>query len=157
MEFLFEYRSSILLGVCVFGLAVAFRRGGRPEQITFSTFIAMWIGVLTHDWIASGQTTMRSTSDYLTVNLGDLIVDLVALAVFVWLAIRANRIYPIWIAGFQLVSMMTHLPRELNPTIFPQAYAIFNRAPFYLILATAAIGLWRQARRSEPEAPWRSS
>ena len=68
----------------------------------------------------------------LSDDLGHVLIDAAALAGFVWIALRANRVYPLWLASFQLMTLVSHVVRALSPSVATGAYAILIFAPSYL-------------------------
>ena len=81
------------------------------------------------------------------IEFGLLIVDLAMLATFVFIALRSERFWPLWVAGLQLTMTMAHLLKAVELDLLPKAYAaaaIFWSYPILLILAA---GTWRGHRR----------
>ena len=87
-------------------------------------------------------------------------IDLLATAIFLGIALNANRNYPLWIAGFQVVAMAAHLTRGLADAVTPLAYAILVIGPSYFQLAIMLVGLIRHVRRQKQYGgyrDWRTS
>lgn len=86
--------------------------------------------------------------------------DSIALAACMAIALRANRIYPLWVAGAQLIVVTAHVLRLLTADIAPQAYAILVLVPWQLqaliILGGIACHAARE-RRLGPSPSWRRS
>jgi hypothetical protein len=83
----------------------------------------------------------------------------VVLAGFAAIALNANRNYPLWAAGFQLVAVGSHLVRGLVDSVSPIAYAILAVGPSYCQLALLFAGLLRhraRLRRYGPYRDWRA-
>ena len=81
-----------------------------------------------------------------------LLVDLAVFAGFLWVALRSDRFWPLWIAGLQLTMLLGHALKILDADLFSKAYAaalLFWAYPEVLILA---IGTWRTHRRRTLEA-----
>lgn len=51
-----------------------------------------------------------------------LAIDLVCLFCFLALALRSDRLWPLWAAGFQLVAVLIHLATVWEIDIAPKAY-----------------------------------
>jgi hypothetical protein len=84
---------------------------------------------------------------YSGVETGELLVDLVTLAMFVFVALRSERFWPLWIAGLQLTTSMSHFLKAVDLGLVPQAYAAAEKFWSYPILLILAIGTWRSHRR----------
>lgn len=94
------------------------------------------------------------------VDLGHLFIDLSACAAMIVIALRANRMYTLWLAGLQILAFLAHLARELVETISPIAYAILYMGPFYFQIIILAFGIWLHHRRVTLHGnyrQWRSS
>jgi hypothetical protein len=81
------------------------------------------------------------------IEFGLVLVDLAMLSTFVWIALRSDRFWPLWVAGLQLTMSMAHLLKAIELDLLPKAYAaaaIFWSYPILLILA---VGTWRGHRR----------
>jgi hypothetical protein len=103
-----------------------------------------------YHWIAG-----KSVS-YGTVDLGHLAIDLFVGALMIAIALRANRIYPLFAAAWQLLAIMSHIGRMGSSSAAALAYSIMMYVPSYLILITLAIGLTAHIRRTARYGPTRS-
>lgn len=133
-------------------LAWVWVRGGPPERIA----VASW----TVASILSTAAVILRLGTYETLQGGVFLVDLVLLSLLVWLSLKANRIWPLWMTGLHLVGVMTHIAKALKPDLHPWAYAVGQAAGSYLVLATMTIGAarhWKRTRLSGPERSWRKS
>jgi hypothetical protein len=86
---------------------------------------------------------------YSGVETGELVVDIVTLSAFVFVALRSDRFWPLWVAGLQLTTSMSHVLKALDLGLMPQAYAAAEKFWSYPILLILAIGTWRGHRRME--------
>lgn len=134
--------------------AAALRWGAGPERICAAALFAMTFGdPLYHLLVAQGPT-------YGTVDLGHLAQDIAVATVFVGVALQANRVYPIWLAAFQLVSLLSHLAREVTDFFPKLAYGLMSYGPYYATLLILAVGIAAHVRRSRylgRYRSWRSS
>lgn len=79
-----------------------------------------------------------------------LAVDFLVLVALVALALRSERYWPLWAAGFHLLAVATHLARSLDPDLNPWAYITGEILWGYLLVTSLAIGTWgawRQTRQ----------
>lgn len=84
---------------------------------------------------------------YATVEPGLLALDIAMLAIFVAIALRSSRFWPLWVAGLQLTMSMAHILKAIDEHLMPRAYAAAVVFWTYPILLIIAIGTWRQHRR----------
>lgn len=84
---------------------------------------------------------------YSGVEVGVLIVDLLALLAFTHVALRSQRFWPLWISGLQLTTSVAHLLKAMDAQLFPIAYAVAGRMWSYPILIILAVGTWRANQR----------
>lgn len=89
---------------------------------------------------------------YLGVEGGDLLVDLAVLGAFIVIALQSDRFWPLWVAGLQLTTSMSHFLRAIDVHLIPQAYAAAERFWSYPILIVVFVGAWRAHRRRLEES-----
>ena len=96
-----------VLGVC----ALALWRGGRFERLAAGVMLAAW-----------AVSMLVDKTGFDEPEWGVMTVDLAALAVFVWIALKSDRFWPIFAAAFHLLSIVTHLARTVDSTVLRYAY-----------------------------------
>lgn len=84
---------------------------------------------------------------YSSVETGILVVDLLALLGFTWVALQSDRFWPLWVSGIQLTTSIAHLLKAIQPDLLPIAYAAALRFWSYPILIILAVGTWRSHQR----------
>jgi hypothetical protein len=89
---------------------------------------------------------------YSGVESGELLVDLTALSAFIFVALRSDRFWPLWIAGLQLTTSISHFLKAVEFDLLPQAYAAAAKVWSYPILVILAVGTWRAHRRRLAES-----
>lgn len=124
----------LTIGCCVYALW----RGGSPEKIAAI--------VLTSGWLLTVGVTSQSGA-FQSVEIGVLAVDLVCLLVFVAIAVRADRSWPIWVAALQLIGTAGHAARLVDPAIVPRAYAFMLAVWSYPMILLIIVGTWRHRQR----------
>ena len=125
-------------------VAIAFRRGDRETQ--FAGLIALVATLLS----AASVTFLGAGQPVETVVA---VVDLGVLALFVWIALRSYRFWPLWVSGLQLTTVLAHILRILNPQLVDIAYQAAMRFwsyPILLIIAVAALRTRRYRLKAEP-------
>lgn len=129
----------ILLAVA----AYAFVRGRVDERWAAAVCVAATIAtVLIH-----GPLTTRFSN----VEVGVMIVDLLALAAFTAIALRSDRFWPLWVAGLQLTTTLAHVLKAIEIDLMPQVYAAAARMWVYPIFLIIVVGTWRHHRRMTEE------
>ena len=66
---------------------------------------------------------------------------------FVLLALGSRRFWPLWVAGFQLTSVLSHFLKTLHWDMIPQVYAAAERFWIYPIFLAIVVGTWRNHKR----------
>ena len=107
-----------LMTVCV----LAVWRGRDDERLAAGGLLANWaISLVVAN--SHGEATQWDV----------LVVDTALLGLYVWLALRSPRHWPLFAAGFQLLIVLTHFGRAADPRVSGWAY---------LLLLTIAYGAW---------------
>tara|TARA_A100001391_G_scaffold78331_1_gene50550 strand:- start:10760 stop:11227 length:468 start_codon:yes stop_codon:yes gene_type:complete len=149
-EFLIYYRA-IFQYLAILGLFVyAFYRGGPPEKCASAILLGMVVLVVIYP-IAFPQG-----GEYDSVEIGYFLIDLIAVLAFAALALKANRMYPLWLLAAQLISLMMHLTRDINVAMPGIVYFILMRAPSYILIVALAVGLYCHRKRIARYGSYRS-
>lgn len=74
-------------------------------------------------------------------------IDMLAAVLFTGIALNANRNYPLWIAGFQLVAVGAHIVKALVDGVSPLAVAVLVIGPSYFQILLLMGGFVRHAQR----------
>lgn len=131
-------------------LAAALRWGAGPERLCAAIMVGMdAIDLVYHFIVGRGAF-------YESVDIGHLLIDLAAATAFLAVALKANRIYPLWMAALQLISVLAHFAREVNPRAAGLAYAYLGFGPFYLELVVLFAGIALHANRVRRKGMYRS-
>ena len=149
-EYLIYYRALLQYAI-IFGLAgYAWFRGDMPERL--ATLVLP--GMIALDIV--NQLTLARNAAFETVEFGDLVIDGLALIAFAALAIKANRIYPLWLLGAQLIAVMMHFLRDISVGMEGGVYFILTRAPSYIQIVALMAGLYCHRRRIARYGSYRS-
>jgi len=124
--------------------AYAFAKGRMDERLAAVICVAATIGTI----LVNSPLSVRFSS----VEVGVLIVDVLAFAAFTAIALRTDRFWPLWVAGLQLTTTMAHFLRAVDLHLMPQAYAAAARLWVYPIFLIIVIGTWRSSRRESDDA-----
>ncbi|HSJ79351.1 MAG TPA: hypothetical protein VK913_11515 [Erythrobacter sp.] len=142
LELFNEYRvlaqhiASVLLALAIW------RWGAGPERWLIGLFVAMMVAPV-YLFRALGLGNFHF-GPFAWLSVG---IDVLALVAFVLVALYANRNYPLWIAGLQLVAIGAHGVRGMIDTISPLAYLLLSVGPAYCQLLLIFGGFLRHVRR----------
>jgi hypothetical protein len=125
-----------LLFVC---WAYALLKGGAPER-SGATIIG--VGSILTVLAASGPANRFGS-----VEVGIFLVDAACLVAFLVLALRAERYWPLWIAGLQLLGTAGHAVKLVDPEILRRAYWFIQGFWSYPMLLLIVLGTWRHQQR----------
>jgi hypothetical protein len=113
-------------------------RGGPPERLG-TTMLAIF-SLLT-------AAAIPDKSRFQFLESGALVVDLLCLAAFVMLALRADRFWPLWVAALQLLGVASHGVKFLEPDLIPRTYAFMLAIWSYPMIFLMIIGTARHQAR----------
>lgn len=133
------FGAPIFLTLLVLSCGYALWRGNRDARIIAATCCLATLA--THFAIAP----LRER--YASVEEGLILVDGLTLLVFVLVALRSDRFWPLWVAGLQLTAALAHLLKGLHLELLPKAYGAALAFWSYPILIILAVGTYRSHRR----------
>lgn len=145
-----EYRMIAQDLLAIMLLAAAFIWGGGPERAV----AASWVLIFKVSSFIR-ETFFAQSLQLMEVDVFLASTDIVAGIVFVWIALYANRNYPLWIAAMQVLAVSAHLARGLVESILPIAYVVMIVAPGWFQLLVLAFGLSRHVSRKRKYGPYR--
>jgi hypothetical protein len=131
----------ILASICGYALW----RGQFDERVTAIVCLAATL--------ATRMALSPAAQRYSSVEVGVLVVDSVTFLAFVYVALRSDRFWPLWVSGLQLTTTMAHFMKAIDSDLFPQAYAAAGRFWGYPILLILAVGAYRtniRTKRADP-------
>ena len=137
-------------GLLVLSVSLALWRGDVPERL--GAFIVLQMTGLQ---FASLAFQPRIYSD---VDLASVTIDLLGLVGFGVLATYAKRVWPIWAASLQLLSLIAHFVRQADREAEPMVYVAMKSGPTFLALLALLIGTLMHMRRRRlrlPVSPWK--
>ena len=126
----------LLFGITV---VVATGWGGQPERMGAFTHIGLFL--------VQAVAYLVLPPQFLQVDNSAIMADALGLAAFGWIALSANRIWPIWAASLQLLSMMGHFARWAQIEIGAYAYVLLKSVPTAVSLLVLLIGVIAHRKR----------
>jgi hypothetical protein len=132
------------LNIVVYGLLLtacwtyAVIRGGSPERL--GTTILAVFSLLT-------ATAIPDNTRFRFLESGVLVIDVLCLAAFVMLALRAERFWPLWVAALQLLGVASHGVKFSEPGLIPTTYAFMLAIWSYPMIALMIAGTARHQAR----------
>jgi hypothetical protein len=139
-----QHIASLLLAAAIW------RWGGGPERWMIGIFLATMVLPIYVVWSLGIQLVEVGPYAPLVV-----MVDVTAAALYLAIALHANRNYPLWVAGFQLVAIVAHMVKAMIDTISPLAFAILVIGPSYGQLLVIFGGFVRHVLRERRFGPYR--
>lgn len=137
------YRDEFQLLIVVLLGVLAWYRGGGPERSATAIMFAMLVTDRVYHAMTGNSGSLLSTDAW------HFSLDVAILVAFVVVGLRANRFYPLLLAGFQLVAVCAHIVRGFAEAISPIAYYVMYVAPSYFQIIVIGIGIWAHRRRFE--------
>ncbi len=141
-EFFNAYRASAQHVASLLLAAAVWRWGGAPERWIMGIFLATMVVP-----IYAARLFGLSAYEHGPAASTAFLIDLVAAVLFVAIALNANRNYPLWIAGFQLVAVGAHLVGAMVESVSPLAIAVLVIGPSYFQLLLLFAGFVRHTLR----------
>ena len=138
----------ILTLVCGAGW-LGYRQGGPPERLA-AVIIVGWVLIDALYHILFGP------SGFDRVDPVHLVLDGGELLAIMWLALKANRMWPLWAAAAQLICVSGHITLLIQPEGMRRAYWAMTQLPQYIQLAALLCGATAHARRVRLVGRYRS-
>lgn len=141
LEWLWATRADFQHIYAVLLFFAVLRWGAAPERILTSTFLGMEITDFIYHRLVGGSIF------WLRLDVGHVVLDVLLFAVFIPVALRANRAYPLWVGGAQIISIASHVYRFWIVNIDRFGYDVMAIVPSYIQLVALTLGLIYHARR----------
>lgn len=145
-----DYRL-IAQDVLAFGLILAaFIWGGGPEKAVAAVWLIVFevIGRI-HQALFGADYVLLDVDPFLAGK------DMAAGALWLAIALYANRNWTLWVAGTQLLAVGAHIARALADAVSPVGYAVMIAAPGWAQLLLLGAGTVRHVLREREYGEYR--
>ena len=113
----------------------SFQWGGKPEKAVS----VMFLGAA----IATPLVHPAASVSYRDVEIGVLLIDGLLLAGLVVVTVRADRWWPICATALQLLTILSHVGKAVNPALWPYGYQLMAVWASWPMVAVLAVGVLR--------------
>ena len=139
MEFHALYQWASLLALLI-SCGVAVWRGGWPERSGAVAMALAWLGS------AFAQRSLQLWGP----QTGIMIIDGLLLAALLVIALRSDRWWPMWAAGFHGLGVFLHIAVIIDADIWGRAYYVAGAIFSYLTMASLLTGGLSRPKRAAP-------
>jgi hypothetical protein len=126
----------IILALCCL---YAIWRGAGPERIGAAIFACASV--------LSTAALSGPSGRFVSVEIGVFAVDIAMLFALFALALFAERLWPLWVTGLQMVGAAGHAVKLVDPEVIPLAYAFVMAFWSYPMLFLLVFGTWKHQQR----------
>lgn len=133
----------------LFAVAVALAFGGKIERAGAVVLIVMIVVALV------GRIAFQRV--FTSVDAVSTLQDLLGFVGFAVLGITSKRVWPLWAAALQLLSVGAHLIRAFELAVRPIVYAWMKSGPtwgVFLLLLIGTAGHLSRTRRDASRTSW---
>ena len=128
--------------VLFFAIPFAVRKGGEPERLVAIVIVAALVcDVLNH--LLFGDPT------WFDVNPGHFVIDIWTFLVFGWVALKANRGWPLWVCAAQLIVVIAHFSKLFEVDEARLSYWVLTQVPDCVELVVLIIGTAAHVMRQD--------
>jgi hypothetical protein len=131
---------STVLVLLIVLVALATRYGSAPEKM-------MAWSLLVLDQLDHANHLLFGPADFAEVDPGHLLLSALGLVVMLWVALRANRAWPLPLCSLQLITLTGHLAVLASVPGINMVYWAMSTIPQFIQLLIVAIGIAAHARR----------
>ncbi|OYX60581.1 MAG: hypothetical protein B7Y89_15785 [Novosphingobium sp. 32-60-15] len=131
------------LRIAIAAIAIfAFRKGGEPERLVAAVLLAS-AGLDVFNHILFGEPA------FYLVNPGHLVIDVWSMIALMWIALRANRAWPMWVSAAQIIVVLGHVSKIVELSLVRYGYYAMTQVPLNVQAAALLIGTIAHMRRQE--------
>ncbi|HMO75612.1 MAG TPA: hypothetical protein PKD99_04890 [Sphingopyxis sp.] len=132
-------RIAIFVTLLLVALVYALRKGGGPERAVAAILLFMLI--------SDQALHLIFAVNFVTVDTGHLLIDLIAAAATMTVALTAYRFWPMLAAVLQCLPLLAHTTRAIDMELHPIAYLTMQVAASWLLPPLLVAATWHHQKR----------
>jgi len=139
----------IRLLLCI-SILFAVRKGDEPERMAAIILVAAFLFDVANHMIFGAPT-------WFEVNPGHFVIDTWAFLTLTWVALKANRGWPLFMSASQLSPVMAHFSKLFEMDVARRSYWVMTQTPAVAQMIVLIIGTYAHVvrqRRIGAYAPW---
>lgn len=118
------------------------RKGGEPEKLVAAVLIATaGLDLVNH--------AMFGNPVFFAVNPGHLVIDIWAMIALLWVALRANRGWPLWVSAAQIIVVLGHTSKIIDLSLVRFGYFAMTQLPISIQVCALLLGTATHMRREQ--------
>mgnify|MGYP001492400128 CR=1 FL=1 len=125
----------LLIGTCLYALW----RGGAPERIAAGAMLAACLG--------SALVRRDLENRFFEMETGLFLIDALLLVILIAVALKADRGWPMVLAGLHLATVGAHVVKLVEPEMIRVTYVVMITAWSWPMLLALALGTARHRMR----------
>ncbi|ABD25685.1 hypothetical protein Saro_1240 [Novosphingobium aromaticivorans DSM 12444] len=123
-------------------LAFAARKGGEPERLVALVLISTSVlDVFNH--------SMFGQPAFFALDPGHVVIDTWAMIALLWVALQANRGWPIWACAAQIIVVLGHVAKIIDLSLVRYGYFAMTQMPMSIQAVAIFGGTLAHVRREE--------
>lgn len=135
MDWLWILRAALIATV-----VFAAHKGDEPEQLVAAVLLSTFV-------LDVGNHMLFGDPAWYTVNPGHLVIDAWAFLTLLWVALYANRGWPLWVAALQVLVVLGHIAKLWEMDMVRRAYWTITQMPFLFQIVVLAVGTGAHVER----------
>jgi len=113
-------------------------KGGLEERLTAASL-----------FINSNVTILLRDTSWPQVQLAGFVADVVSLVLLLAIALWSRKFWPLAAAAFQLLMVITHVAKMIDPNIGQWSYITAIVIWTYLLMISLGVGIWNSWRAQD--------
>lgn len=123
-------------------LAFTFRKGGEPERLVAAVLAATTL-------LDVANHAMFGEPVFFAVNPGHVVIDAWAMIALLWIALRANRGWPMLVSAAQIIVVLGHVSKIIELSLVRYGYFAMTQMPLNIQITALLLGTVAHSRREE--------
>ncbi|MGH6696313.1 MAG: hypothetical protein ACREBX_13610 [Sphingopyxis sp.] len=132
-------RIAFFVTILLVALVYAVRKGGGPERAMAAVLVAMLL--------TDQALHLFVPVQYLAVDTGHLLIDILAAVATLAIALLAHRFWPMIAAALQFLPLLAHSTRAIEIDLHSAAYLTMQVAGSWPLAPLLVVATWRHQQR----------